>query len=341
MKYRIIKILVLPILFLTFSCDRVKEDPLLDEMVRFNAWIDYYNLGSYKTPSGIYLINEKEGTGEYPKDSDIVMYSYVLRNIDGAIYQGTYKDTAIIHGYETVLATKHYTPEIDLFLSSKKKYGRFDGISKMKQGGKVRLIMPSTLAPEVNYNHNSLIYDIELLKVFDGSQEEFEQLLIDEYIAADTAPESYIQMDTIYYKNIYDDTYYKTSNNSAKLSAAVKGDSVWVYYTGKFLDGFVFDTNEKNIALANGIYNSTYSYTPLKLKIGENATVPGFEFALKQANLYQRILCIIPSKYAYGTKGESNGDTPIPANTPLVFEIRVMKIVQNTSTISKTHNFSY
>lgn len=312
------------------NCDRVPEDQVGEEMARFNAWIQVNGISeNYKTSSGLYYISEREGTGEVPSDSDIVIYSYVVRNLDGFIYKNTYKDTAKLYDIYGIYNPKtHFTPEVNLFLLNYgTPKGLIEGISKMRVGGKSRMIMPSSLAYGKNGSssiseYTSLIWDVELVRVFKGSFEEYEENITQKYLTDSTGFN--LINDTVYYK--------KLLPNAIINKKPIKGDSVYVKYVGRYLDGFIFDTNIKKVALDSNIFNGNNKYYNVqKLLIGTTSVTKGYEFALKQMNEGEKAVFVIPSKYMYGKAGQSSGSTSIPPYTPLVFEIELVKVIPKTS----------
>jgi len=111
-----------------------------------------------------------------------------------------------------------------------------------------------------------------------------------------------------------------TQGNGPKASA---GDTVLVNYTGRFLTGKVFDTSVLDVAKKEGTFNAQRPYEPLKMPVGMNGSIPGFEEGLMLFPAGTKAKLILPSKLAYGEQG-SQGIAPY---TPLVFEIEIVKII--------------
>jgi FKBP-type peptidyl-prolyl cis-trans isomerase FkpA len=107
--------------------------------------------------------------------------------------------------------------------------------------------------------------------------------------------------------------YYLEVAHGTGLSA-VEGDSAYVFYTGKFLDGQVFD-----------------SYTPsgeiYGFLVGEN--VPGFDEAITLMKAGGKCLILVPSKLGFGKYGSTYGT--IPGYTPLLYDIELVKVVPFSS----------
>ena len=101
------------------------------------------------------------------------------------------------------------------------------------------------------------------------------------------------------------------------------GDTVLVNYTGRFLTGKVFDTSIEAVAKKEKTFNPQRPYEPLRMPVGMNGSIPGFEEGLMLFPAGTKAKLILPSKLAYGEQG-SQGIAPY---TPLIFEIEIMKII--------------
>jgi FKBP-type peptidyl-prolyl cis-trans isomerase len=91
---------------------------------------------------------------------------------------------------------------------------------------------------------------------------------------------------------------------------AKPGDKVAVLYTGKLLNGTLFDRilDPKN---------------PFVFRVRRNFVIEGWDQILQLMRLGEKRLVIIPSEYAYGTAGQM---PKIPPDSTLVFEIELIKI---------------
>jgi FKBP-type peptidyl-prolyl cis-trans isomerase len=90
-----------------------------------------------------------------------------------------------------------------------------------------------------------------------------------------------------------------------------KGQLVSVLYSGRLLDGKVFDENwdrEK----------------PFTFRLGRNFVIDGWEEGLQMMQVGEKRLFIIPFELAYGTRG----DPPkIPRRATLIFEVELLAIL--------------
>jgi len=91
-------------------------------------------------------------------------------------------------------------------------------------------------------------------------------------------------------------------------ASPVRTDSAYVKYTGKFLSGTVFDSNEGS--------GNLYGFI-----IGQNIT--GFDEGITLMKQGGKATLLIPSKLGYG----STGSYTISGYTPLLFDIELVKFV--------------
>lgn len=86
----------------------------------------------------------------------------------------------------------------------------------------------------------------------------------------------------------------------------VLNDSAFVKYTGKFLDGSIFDENVTKTTL--------YGFV-----VGDN--IPGFDEGIMLMAVGGKATLLIPSNLAYGAAGRY----PIQGYTPLLFDIELVR----------------
>lgn len=103
------------------------------------------------------------------------------------------------------------------------------------------------------------------------------------------------------------------------------GDTAVVDYTGRRLNGKVFDTSIKAVAEKAGppLYDKMRPYQPAKLPVGQRAVIPGWDEGLQLLSKGEKAIFIIPSALAYGEQGYG----PIAPFTPLVFDVELKNII--------------
>lgn len=85
--------------------------------------------------------------------------------------------------------------------------------------------------------------------------------------------------------------------------------TVTVHYTGKLLDGTVFDSSVKR-------------GEPFSFMLGARQVIPGWEVAVSKMHVGEKATVLIPSDFAYGERG----NYAIPPFSPLVFDIEVLSV---------------
>ena len=98
----------------------------------------------------------------------------------------------------------------------------------------------------------------------------------------------------------------KKKGNGAKVAA---GKQVAINYTGRLLDGTVFDSSEGK--------------EPLTYTVGQMSLIPGWEDGVKGQPEGSQLQLVIPSALAYGSRG--NGRV-IPPYSPLVFDLEIVSV---------------
>ena len=87
-----------------------------------------------------------------------------------------------------------------------------------------------------------------------------------------------------------------------------KGSKVKVHYTGKLLDGTVFDSSHSR-------------GRPIEFEIGVGRVIRGWDEGITQLQKGQKAILTCPPDYAYGEKGRPG---KIPPNSTLIFEVEVV-----------------
>ena len=100
------------------------------------------------------------------------------------------------------------------------------------------------------------------------------------------------------------------------------GSSIAVNYTGRLLDGRIFDTNVETVAKENGTYNPNGNYAPFSYIVGKASLIRGWERGIINQPAGSKLTLIMPSSLGYGP--QDNG--VIPANSPLIFDIDILSV---------------
>jgi FKBP-type peptidyl-prolyl cis-trans isomerase FkpA len=131
--------------------------------------------------------------------------------------------------------------------------------------------------------------------------EKIEQQQIDDYLAKNTRYNFEKKASGLY--------YYELVKGTGIIP--VKYDTAYVKYTGKFLDGQVFDTNVGTVKT-------------LEVVIGTPGIIAGFNEGLTYMATGGKSLLLMPSSLGYGTTGNYYGG--ISGYTPLLFEVELVQV---------------
>ncbi|MEK7509626.1 MAG: FKBP-type peptidyl-prolyl cis-trans isomerase [Patescibacteria group bacterium] len=97
---------------------------------------------------------------------------------------------------------------------------------------------------------------------------------------------------------------------------ATPGSLVSVLYVGRLQDGTVFDSSEKN------------GNQPLVFQLGAEGIIPGFQIGVNSMKEGGERRIAIPPEFGYGNQDVKDpaGIVIIPANSTLVFDIKLVKV---------------
>lgn len=311
----------------------------------FEAWMETHHPGL--TPEeglGIYILEEETGDGAAVEPDGYILAEYTVTDLDGNISSYTGKEVAKQLGkFDT---TAYYGPKVMPTFKGSMQAGLAKAVIGMKAGGRKKVIIPGWLMSYASYDSEkeylenstsgkNTIYDIRVTE-FTDSIGLWEKEQIGKYLKANS--DIFEAMDTTDFlvtdiddkETKFDGMYYKTLKEAGK-----KFDSdttIYINYTGKLLNGLVFDTTDEKTAKDNGLYSSARSYEPIKIQwnkdykeitMGSNSssTISGFALALSQMGAFEEGIAVFTSTYGYGNSGSGSS---IPGFSPLIFEIEVV-----------------
>ena len=317
------------------ACARtVEPGPNEDAKRYFDAWM-HINWPNLK-PSGlgIYIIEEEKGNGAEVKEGGFALADYVITDLEGNITSYTDKETAKQLGqYDT---TSYYGPKVITTIDNTIQAGLADAIVGMRVGGRKKVIIPGWLMTYSKYDnpetylknessYSNTIYDITITD-FADSINNYEIAQIEKYMKANQ---------NVFTKPVNDTTgfYYQTITPGTTTTAFPKDTTIYINYTGKLLNGLVFDTTSEKIAKDNGLYSSSRTYEPVKIKWGEKASeltmgtdgsdiIYGFALTLWHMHAFEKGVGVFYSPLGYSYSGSGSS---IPSYSPLVFEIEVVE----------------
>lgn len=329
------------------SC--AKEDkagPNEAEKRFFDAWIQVHHSGINPTGLGIYVLpGEEEGTGTEVQQDGIAILDYITYDLDGNITSYTEKNTAKQLGeYDT---TKFYGPKPMTTEKGAIPAGVAEAVIGMKAGGYKKFIVPSWLMSTSVYdseekylkkdsNSDHTIYEI-WVRDFTTDIEQWQIGQIGNYFASDSmfegmTTDDYLKMTVSNEEVEFKGMFYKQTEPPVEDTEFSSDTVIYINYTGKLLNGLVFDTNIEKVAKDNGLYSSSKTYQPVQINWGEQYTdltmgaskssvITGFALTLWQMKPMEKGTGVFTSTYGYGYSGSGSS---IPAYAPLVFDIEIV-----------------
>jgi FKBP-type peptidyl-prolyl cis-trans isomerase len=317
------------LLVIFISCEKPEKEP--EEQEPENEYEDYAKREKFERDAylqslrdegytvieedGIYYVVITKGTGNSPTETDYVIIDFTGRKTDNTIIETT--DSSLADEWFNYQYLDHYV------FGPKKIYvgntieGFYIGLTKMKEGGRNILVIPSELA---YWDYVTLIYDVELFKVIsDPAAYDSIQL---RYFLEEQGLDTTNMVNNVY----YNETGFAGLDDTVTVEP---NDSVYVIFDSYYLI-------ENSLILFES--NRTDDY-PLKFKYSESATAPegylpftdGFLAALDTMSIGTKARVIVPYEYGYEEDGYRHSFYSfiiVPAYTSLVYDIEIENIIK-------------
>lgn len=319
------------------SCEKSGNSGLNDANKKFiDSWLLINHPDARREADGIYVLSEIPGTGRAVGNAADYPYLYLnitKSDLDGNISEtsdiklaqqvGTYKESNYIGPQVYLRSELTMTAGLDMMTSS------------MNIGGIKTALIPGWLntvsvryKDEKGYMDNvtgtDVIYKVEVVDAI----KDISQWQID-------SVETYIKREFKHSADSLKYGFYYIQTEAPTDTASFKGgDKVYINYTGKLLNGTVFDTTVEKTAKDAGIFSASHSYEPATVSLNDDyteiqlsvaggsssTTIDGFSYCLSKMKAGEKGVCIFISDLGYKTQSKSS----IPACSPLRFEIEMI-----------------
>lgn len=280
--------------------------------------------------NGIYILEETAGNGKTYNGEPFARISSTTSSLSGEIVATTYEGIAKQLGIYN--ESHYYGPQTWNMDIEYMPVGLYDMIYGMKKGERRKALIPSWLMGYKRYKKASeyikknpkdavtTIYDIKL-EDFTEDMLKYQTDSIERYIAR-TYPGLDSTKTGFYYKQL----------KAPSSPVTEKDTTIYINYTGRLLNGQVFDTTIEDTAKTYRVYNPKKSYKPVGVNRTRNyqdisfsgseksSLIPGFQLLLSKMGANEKAVAIFVSDYGYGAR--SSGKT-IPAYSPLLFEVQL------------------
>ncbi|MCZ4224955.1 FKBP-type peptidyl-prolyl cis-trans isomerase [Pedobacter rhodius] len=290
-----LSIFLLAIVLFT-SCKKEYDSIETVDEAAIQAYIKANNLTGKMTRDslGVYYQVLDAGSGSVIANRDSVLFSYEEKSITDAT---TFYSTSVNGNEGTYFG----------YLAGKFNDAWKTGLRGLKFGGKVRLLVPSRLAYGKNGNAtlnvpSNAIIDTYITTSTYRKQWQWDDAKIQTYLAAKGLTATAIKDASR--------VYYITTTQGTGVDAINESSTVVYKYTGRLLDGTVFDSS------TDGTFSTTFA----------SIYVEGWKSIVKKYTAGAKFRMFIPSDLAYGTSGSTGGAVAIPSNAVLDFDIEIVSV---------------
>ncbi|RZL08411.1 MAG: FKBP-type peptidyl-prolyl cis-trans isomerase [Hymenobacter sp.] len=282
---------------LTTSCS--KDDTTVDYSATDDALIQKYlttnNITTaVKQPSGLYYVPVvTNASAKLVTTGQVVSMLYTGQLLNGTVFDAT--------------SLRNNNPYNFIFGVNRLVTGIEQGIALMHKGDKATLLIPSGLAYGPSGAGNTvpanavLRFDVEI---------------------TDINPDFKVPDDNIIKKYLTDNSITTAQKQASGLyyvpgtvvpagTPAAANKTVSVLYTGRFMDGTIFDASSRN------------GNQPISFVLGKGQVIPGWDEGIALMRKGETGQLLIPSALAYGPSGAG---TTIAPNTVLRFEVEVTDV---------------
>lgn len=331
--------------FAAAGCAKAVQPGPNDANKRFlEAWMHVNHPDVKPTGLGIYVLEDVEGTGAEVEENGFAIVDYTVTDLEGNITSYTEKTTAKQLGkYDT---TYYYGPKIWTTTDATIQAGLAEAVLGMKVGGRKKVVIPGWLMTYKTYDsaedylsppkdkkkkdeettvtYDHAIYDFTV-RDFADNVDDWELGKIGEYFASDPSLGLTVA-DSLRYG-----FYYKQLVAPSDTTSFKKDTTIYINYTGRLLNGLVFDTTDEKTAKDNKLYSSSKTYAPVavswgesysEIKMGGSSIIGGFGLTLWQMRAFEKGVGIFYSPLGYSYSGSGSS---IPGYAPLIFEIEIVK----------------
>ncbi len=301
-------------LFFTISLFIFHFSLLASDTLTLEKYLQTNNIKAEKTDEGIYFSTSVEGNGALPQTGDYLQIQYTTELLDGKVVDSSERTVPFIFQ----LGFRHVLPVWDNMLS------------QFKVGSTISLFVPSNMAYG-NSGYNGVIppnvpvifkiklerilsisdYEASMKAVEDLERAEFKKKEIAVFEADNKTIDVYVAKNRLKIEKTTGSARV-VINKSGSGKNIMNGQKISVFYEGSFLDGKVFDSN---------LGKSPFSFT-----VGEGKVIAGWEESIKLLKNKSESTIILPARLGYGATPLDDGTTIVPANSILVFKIKVVDV---------------
>lgn len=300
-----------------------KQIAVDDKILR--EYFEKNHIKAQKTASGLYYTISKEGQGPRIKAGDKASVNYTGKFLDGRTFDSNV-DSAF-----------HHVQPFELTVGRGMVIKGWDeGLQLLQKGSKATFYIPSPLAYGSADQHgipaNSiLVFDVEITNVLDAeaakaedaarqrkqmeAQKEASENSEKQKSIDDQALQDYFAKNNIHPEKTASGLYYVVTRKGVGPNPK-PGNKVTMNYTGKLMDGTVFDSNT----------DPKFGHVqPFEFPLGMGRVIRGWDEGVALLNMGEKATFYIPSTLAYGAAGAGGR---IPPNANLIFDVELVEFTK-------------
>lgn len=257
--------------------------------------------GFKKDNSGYYYkAHEVNTDAPQPQDGDLALINFTMRTADSTFNGGiTYLPIDPSFGfYEgdlyTALKSMHEKDSMTFIFEA-------DSFAKYYLNGRFP------------FQEKEIYMDVRLMEIMTKAEieeyeAEFQREMEDRQNSEESMRNSYLETNNIKVKPNESGLYY-IQTQAGKGKKATEGKIVSVHYTGKLLDGTVFDSSHSR-------------GQPIDFILGSRQVIPGWDEGIAMMREGGKATLIVPSELGYGSRDAGM----IPPYSTLVFDVELVSV---------------
>ncbi len=166
-----------------------------------------------------------------------------------------------------------------------------------------------------NGNNQTIRYQFKLTEIKSEKQmqKEFEEEMENRKNSEAATLQSYLSENNITVQPTAEGIYF-IPIKKGKGATITDGNEIEVNYTGRFLDGKIFDTSDEN--------EDPNAHEPFTYVVGQQSVIRGWDIAVRKMCKGDKVRIIVPSELAYGP-GDGRS---IPPYSTLIFDMEILSV---------------
>ncbi len=295
------------------SCteDNTVQNSLDAEQRYFDIYIGANYPDAVQQSSGLFYMENTEGSGALPGDSTWILVNHVAYTIPEEQVFDTYIERVAIDNRIQDTSALYGPFKMRNGLTNE---GFTEGLKMMSEGGEATFMFTSELGyGSTNTGglpaYTSLKYEVQLLEILGDDIEAYEEAKILAYT------DTIFGVDAIYDETSDATMFYVVDSTTDGAPVAIDS-TIQVAYKGYLMDGRVFDES------------SDGNYFQFTVSESDEGVIRGWQLGMQKFKEGEKGRLIIPYPLAYGESGQhtSGNKVIIPPYETLVFDIEVVSV---------------